>query len=52
MFLVAGHVLYWLLGMAHPGMVILGLGFGVVSKALAQLTDQATALQEQCVWRI
>lgn len=58
-FLMAGCILYWLLGMAHPSMVILGLALGlvgcaaaVVSEALAQLTDKATVLQEQSDWTI
>lgn len=58
-FLVAGCVLYWLLGMAHPSMVILGFGVGligcaaaVVCEALAQITNKAAALQEQSDWTI
>lgn len=58
-FLAAGCVLYWLLGMAHPSMVILGVGIGlagcaaaVVAEALAQLTDKAAALQEQSDWTV
>lgn len=58
-FLAAGCVLYWLLGMAHPSMVILGLvlslvggAAAVVSEALAKLTDKATVLQEQSDWTI
>ncbi len=53
-FLTAGCLLYWVLGMAHPGMVILGLGISlvgcaaaVVAEALAQLAEKAAALQEQ-----
>lgn len=58
-FLVAGCVLYWLLGMAHPSMVILGVGVGLVggaaavaAEALAQLTDKAAVLQEQSDWTV
>lgn len=58
-FLVAGSAAYWMFGMAHPGMVILSVGIGcaggaiaVVMQALALLTDNAAALQEQSDWTI
>lgn len=58
-FLTAGCILYWLLGMAHPSMVIICIGISlvgcaaaVVAEAMAQLTDQAAALQEQSDWTI
>lgn len=59
LFLVGGTLIYWLLGMAHPGMVILswGLGFAggaiaVIAKALEMLTDKAAVLQDQSDWTI
>ncbi len=58
-FLVCGTVLYWLLGMAHPSMVILSIGCGfaggaiaIAAKVLAILTSKAAALQEQSDWTI
>ena len=58
-FLAAGCILYWLMGMAHPSMVILGIAVAlvggaaaVVAEALAQLTGQAAVLQEQSDWTI
>lgn len=55
MFFLVGNILFWLLGINHPGIVIvslvivfLGLSISLASKALSQLVDDAAGLQEEC----
>lgn len=53
-FFLAGNILFWLLGINHPGILILslmivffGLSISLASKALSQLVDNAAELQEE-----
>lgn len=54
-FFFAGNILFWLMGINHPGIVVLsllivffGLSISLASKALSQLVDEAAGLQEEC----
>lgn len=54
-FFFVGNVLFWLLGINHPGILLcslvimfFGLSISLASKALSQLVDNAAELQEEC----
>lgn len=58
-FFFAGNILLWLIGLNHPGIVIVamvivffGLSISLAAKALAQLVDNAAELQEESDWTI
>lgn len=53
-FFFAGNILFWLIGINHPGIVIIsllivfvGLSISLACKALSQLVDNAAKLQEE-----
>ena len=53
-FFFAGNIIFWLIGINHPGIVIIsllivfvGLSIALASKALSQLVDNAAKLQEE-----
>lgn len=53
-FFLGGNILFWLLGINHPGILVLSLiivffGFSIslAAKALSQLVDNAAELQEE-----
>ena len=57
--LLVGNVLFWLIGMNHPGILLLcfvvtliGIGFSVAAAALSHLIWKAADLQDQSDWTI
>lgn len=53
-FFFAGNIIFWLIGINHPGIVIMsllivfiGLSIALACKALSQLVDNAAKLQEE-----
>ena len=55
--LLVGNVLFWLIGMNHPGILLLcfvvtliGIGFSVAAAALSHLIWKAADLQDQSDW--
>ena len=57
--LLVGNVLFWLIGMNHPGILLLcfavtliGIGFSVAAEALSHLIRKAADLQDQSDWTI
>lgn len=53
-FFFVGNIIFWLIGINHPGIVIIslmivfvGLSIALACKALSQLVDNAASLQEE-----